>query len=292
MVALAFLTDAAAQQVNNLRAKVVRKSGNARFTTGNGVWQPVKVGDTFRAGTVIQTDAQKGSYVDLVLGDATGLVISPGDAAPSTIATPAKNSYQPKAEQNVVRVWENSALGIDKLTSMETGADVVTETQLDLKAGHIMGTVKKLSAASKYEVKIPNGVAGIRGSLYELWATGLLKVGMGLGVLAWVGSDGSVNSKEVHGGYQFEPGTGEITPLSAGDLEGMRNFQSSLGSFARGGSEMHPIGTARDHTIYHVSPHRRRGHSPGNGGGSNDESGGPVITTAGGSAITAAAGEQ
>ena len=56
---------------------------------------------------------------------------------------------------------ENSALGIDKLTSMDTGSDSVTETQLDLKAGHIMGSVKKLSAASKYEVKIPNGVAGI-----------------------------------------------------------------------------------------------------------------------------------
>jgi len=57
-------------------------------------------------------------------------------------------TYQPAAEQNMVRIWENSRLGLDKLTSTETGANVVTETQLDLQAGHIFGSVKKMSAAS------------------------------------------------------------------------------------------------------------------------------------------------
>ncbi len=37
----------------------------------------------------------------------------------------------------MVRIWENTLLSIDKLTVTQTGADVVTETQLDLKAGHI-----------------------------------------------------------------------------------------------------------------------------------------------------------
>ena len=70
-------------------------------------------------------------------------------------------------------MWENTLLGIDKLTVTQTGADVVTETQLDLKAGHIFGMVKKMSAASKYEVKIPNGVAGIRGTVYDISAEGV-----------------------------------------------------------------------------------------------------------------------
>ena len=81
----------------------------------------------------------------------------------------------------MVRIWENTLLGIDKLTETQTGADVVTETQLDLKAGHIFGTVKKMSAASKYEVKIPNGVAGIRGTVYDISAEGVVKVSVGLG---------------------------------------------------------------------------------------------------------------
>ena len=268
-MALALVTNVSAQEVKQLKAKVIRVSGHARFTTGNNVWQPLKVGDTLRAGTVIQTENQKGSFVDLVIGDGSGAVVTSSGSSSSSAAppTPAKNSYQPKAEQNVVRIMENSALGIDKLTSMDTGSDSVTETQLDLKAGHIMGSVKKLSAASKYEVKIPNGVAGIRGSLYELWATGLLKVGVGLGVLAWVGGDGNVNSKDVSGGNQFDPATGEVSPISPSDLNEMNNF---FGSFRGMGGGVPNINDAPDHTIYHVSPIHGNGNgNGGNGGNSN-----------------------
>src|SRR5690349_24996818 len=98
----------------------------------------------------------------------------------------ASSSYQPSVDQNVVRIWENSAVGIDKLTSMQTGAEAVTETQLDLKAGRITGSVKKMSAASKYEVKLPNGVAGIRGTTYDITADGLIKVYVGSVVVATV----------------------------------------------------------------------------------------------------------
>src|SRR5947209_3491181 len=66
-MALVLVTNVSAQEVKQLRAKVIRMSGHARFTTGNNVWQPLKVGDTLRAGTVIQTENQKGSYVDLIL---------------------------------------------------------------------------------------------------------------------------------------------------------------------------------------------------------------------------------
>src|SRR5207248_640718 len=139
--------------------------------------------------------------------------------------------------------WENSALGIDKLTTMDTGGDNVSETMLDLKAGHIMGSVKKLSAASRYEVKIPNGVAGIRGSLYELWATGLLKVGVGLGMLSWVGTDNTVNTKEVNGGFQFNPATGETSEISPSDRISMEEFARSFRGMTGG---VPPITTALD----------------------------------------------
>src|SRR6266705_3145416 len=170
------------------KARVIRKSGTARFTTGNGVWQPVKVGDVFGSGTIIQTDQAKGSYVDLVLGDANAPVASSYAAGPELAPiTATVASYQPKSEQNIVRIWENSALGIDNLGSMQTGADTVTDTQLDLRAGHIFGTVKKMSASSKYEIKLPNGVAGIRGTCYDLWVTGLFRIGNGSGVISLIG---------------------------------------------------------------------------------------------------------
>jgi hypothetical protein len=232
-LALATTGTASAQAVKQLKAKVVRIKGTARFTSGNGEWHPLKVGDVLKAGNIIQTDQSRGSYVDLVLGDGTGSVPTVGassTSAPSTSKPSPASNYQPKAEQNFVRVWENSALGIDKLTSMETGSDTVTETQLDLRAGHILGSVKKMSAASKYEVKIPNGVAGIRGTIYDITADGVIKVSSGSVVLAWVSPDGTVVTQVVNGGNQFDARSGQSSPLSADAIRSMEVTQAAMGA--------------------------------------------------------------
>ena len=210
-VVLAMVSTLAAQTPKQGTAKVVRLKGAARYTTGNNVWQPLKVGDIVKPGTIIQT-ADK-SRVDLVLGDSSAPVARPvaGDML----------TYQPNAEQNMVRMWENTLLGIDKLAVMETGADEETLTQLDLKAGHIFGMVKKMSAASKYEVKIPNGVAGIRGTVYDISAEGVIKVLSGSVVLAYVGPDGTVVTQVVMGLQEFDARTGTMTPLPNPDKTGM-----------------------------------------------------------------------
>src|SRR5215469_7902944 len=127
-VALGLACAASAQNMVPRKARVVRKSGNARFTTGNNVWQPVKVGDVYGAGAIIQTEQTKGSYVDLVLGDGKGVVATADTTTEQQFApiTAHMASYQPRSEQNVVRIWENSALGIDGLSSTQTGADTVS----------------------------------------------------------------------------------------------------------------------------------------------------------------------
>ena len=73
-------------------------------------------------------------------------------------------SYKPATEQNVVRVLAGSLLIIDKLTTTDTGADTVSDTELNLKQGGIYASVKKLSPASQYLVKTPTGIAGVRGT--------------------------------------------------------------------------------------------------------------------------------
>src|SRR5881296_1265363 len=81
-VALAMASSLTAQTVTQGKAKVGRIKGYARFTTGNNVWQPLKVGETIRPGTVIQTGVEKGSFVDLVLGDGSGAAVAGAIAAP------------------------------------------------------------------------------------------------------------------------------------------------------------------------------------------------------------------
>src|SRR4051812_2361349 len=105
LVALAMVSSAAAQNLVPGTAKVIRIKGPARFTTGNGVWQPLKVGDKIKPGTVIQTSMDKGSFVDLVLGEGSGGSVSDlnmgGAPSSSSSASPVGN-YSAKAQQNVV----------------------------------------------------------------------------------------------------------------------------------------------------------------------------------------------
>jgi hypothetical protein len=87
-------------------------------------------------------------------------------------------------------VAENSTLVLDKLAFTETGADTVVEVQLNLPDGTILGNVNKLSAASKYEVKVPNGVAGIRGTRYRISSSGYVVLLDGSLIMVYVPTTG------------------------------------------------------------------------------------------------------
>ena len=202
-IALAMVATATAQQMVQATAKVVRIKGDARYATAANVWQPLKVGDTLNAGAIIQT--AKDSRVDLVLGEK--------DAIANEHKWGEVIQYQPEVEQDFVRVWENSVMAIDKLMVADTGADQIKETQLDLRAGRIFGTVKKLSAASRYEVKIPNGVAGIRGTIYIISAEGVLSVMKGSVGIAHPDGSGNVVTQVVVGGQSYDCRTGQFTPI-------------------------------------------------------------------------------
>ena len=243
-VALAMVSTLAAQTASQGSAKVVRLKGSARYAAGPNLGQLLKVGDIVRPGSVIQTAA--GSRLDLALGDGSAPVAGSGAAASS-----ATLSYAPSAEQNIVRLWENTLLSIDKLTVTQTGADVVTETQLDLKAGHIFGMVKKMSAASKYEVKLPNGVAGIRGTVYDISAEGVIKVLSGSVVLAYVGPDGSVVTQVINGSQQFDARTGVLSTLPPAEGSEMKRYINEL----RAGFMPPAVPVSADMTLQYISPH-------------------------------------
>jgi len=236
---------ASAQSTDGI-AKVVAKMGDARyFVAGDSTPHEVKVGMILKPGVTIQTASGMGNYVDIVLNNASATAAPSG--SPSEIA-----NWQPKADQDGIRVFENTILAVDKLSRTSTGADTVTDTEMDLKAGSILGTVKKLTPTSKYEVKIPNGVAGIRGTVYFLSASGILRVVTGSVVVAYVGPGGNVITQLVNAGEQFDTNTGLVTPIDV-------NVLQSLSRIAFGFREVfiHPITfIAPDERVYFVSPVR------------------------------------
>lgn len=187
--------------------------GQAQFSEGT-TWNNLQSGQILKPGSVIRT--ANDSRVDLFLDENGPLV----------------------------RLLENTTLGLDKLNFEETGVDTVIETQLDLRSGSIVGIVKKLSAASKYEVKTPNGVAGVRGTQYRSFATGATQVFEGSMVSVFVKPTGAVQTESLAAGDQFDPATGK-GPISKADLaEGLAQI-NALRGIPEGINEMGPYAAGR-----------------------------------------------
>lgn len=144
------------------RAEVRAVKGTAYYSPSAGApMEPLKVGAVMGPGSTIKTGPA--GTVDLFLGRSVG----------------------------VLRVIENTTLGFDKLAFTDTGADTVVEVQLNLPEGTILGNVEKLSTASKYEIKVPNGVAGIRGTKFRISATGYIVLLDGTLIFVYVAPGGN-----------------------------------------------------------------------------------------------------
>jgi hypothetical protein len=205
----------------------VRIVGEARYSLGDGKWHPLVAGKILVAGAVIQTGHD--ATVDVILGKRTPTMLELGkrkyNALPSRVSLAADAnvrgyvSYRPLAEQNAIRMTGDTVLAIDKLNVSDTGVDTVGDTELDLRQGGIYCSVKKLSGASQYLIKIPNGIAGVRGTLFYIDATGRCIVYRNSAVLSITGPDGKPITVVVGEGNQFDPGNlgnGQPGPLSPG----------------------------------------------------------------------------
>lgn len=250
-IAFAVMASLSANAADLGVAKVVNVHGAARYmTSDNSSWRPLKTGTILKSGAVIQTASD--SYVDVVLHNPDARIGGNAGATSSIVPISTRNmgGIGQQAEQDAIHVYQNTVLGVDKLLVTQTGADTVTDTELDLKAGKILGTVKKLSAASRYEVKIPNGVAGIRGTIYTLSSDGVLSVLSGSVVESYVVQDGSVNPVEVREGQQYNPATGQVTPIPQSTVTEILGILETFG--------IQPttpiIFITPDRTVYFVSP--------------------------------------
>jgi hypothetical protein len=191
------------------KAVVRAVSGDATFATAGSAAAPLKVGATLYSGTTIKTSG--GAVVDLFLGNSAG----------------------------VVRVAENSTLSIDKLVSTETGADSVVEVQLNLPDGTIWGNANKLSAASKYEIKVPNGVAGIRGTQFRMNSAGYVVLLNGSLIMVYVPPNGNPTPYPLFGppAQYFSPTEG-VKPAPD---ELVKEVSDQFGAMGRGpGDHGHP----------------------------------------------------
>jgi len=240
-VAFAMVTSA---QAAERMGTVVKITGSARYSTGNNIWQPLNVGTVLKSGALVQT--AKASWVDIVLSESDAALRPPTAAGVGA----GGGGRRPAAPQDLVRVWEDSVMVIDRLAVVETGAEKVTETQLDLRSGKVLGSVKKMTAASRFEVKVPNGVAGIRGTLFAISADGVVSVSVGQVVISWTKADGSTGTQVVSEGWQFDVRSGELSKIPDVILNDLKNFQVVGVAYGSAPTTRRAV----DQTIIFVSP--------------------------------------
>jgi hypothetical protein len=261
---LALAVAASAQTFKPGVATIVRIQGEARYSLSDDIWHPLVVGKTLGAGAVIQTAHD--AMVDMVLGKAVEMpqaALWPDRIGPAPDANiRGMVDYRPSVEQNMVRMTGDTVLSLDKLTVSDTGLDAVSDTELDLKQGRIFVSVKKFSAASQYLVKIPNGIAGVRGTLFEIDASGWCAVLKNSALLAIVGPNGVPVTYVVGEGNQFDPQTGQISPLPS-DLHNLLvQMATALDTLY-----VEVVSFTYDRTYCYISPvHGYHHHHGGDGG--------------------------
>ncbi len=229
VLSLSLISSANAQSSPQRTGKVVRIKGEARYSTGNKVWQPLKVGTVLKSGYVVQTAMN--SFVDVVLSETDKAAAANLTPLVMAVSSPAAGSgagggagVVPTPDQDVIRVLDDSYLVFDSLTATATGADTVTETMLDLKKGSVFGSVKKQAAASRFEVKTPNGVAGIRGTIFLISANGNIACLVGSIIVAFTDAAGNVVTQVVGAGQMFDAATRQVSAIGGPLLSRLTNL--------------------------------------------------------------------
>ncbi len=263
-VAFATASSLSAQNKEEV-VKVVRIVGAARYAPPGGTMQELTKGAILKAGSVIQSGIAPSSYVDIVIGGANAPLPALGAVDYRRFNPNAR--YAARSAQSVLRLYANTVLGIDKLVANETGAGTVSETELDLRKGHIMGNVKKLSAGSEFRIRYPKGVAAIRGSgVFDMTVEeirelkpgeqpGAVPLGIsfsmysGSGVISYTDANGTVVTQVVAPMQSWNSGaptiTGAFPPGLVGQTTTFVNQTQITGAQPIVGA---PAGSVPDHT--------------------------------------------
>jgi len=253
---LSLAASAPAQSTVKQYATVSRIVGQAQYSAGDNVWHPLVVGKVLGPGNVMKTATN--STVQIIIGDAINNHISLPVVGDHTVTVGPATDYAVRglmsskviAAQNVISMGSDTVLAIDKLSVANTGVDAASDTELDLRQGTITGTVKKLSAASQYLIKIPNGIAGIRGTTFFLSANGFIYVKDGSAVISEV-INGQTITQTVTAGEQFDPATGQVTQLTPLEMQNAEQGAVMAVTLQEG-----IISFANDQTTVYVSPNR------------------------------------
>jgi ferric-dicitrate binding protein FerR (iron transport regulator) len=131
----------AAGAVREMKATVRAVHGDVQYKQGAGEYKKVRPNDELPGNATIKTGPN--SNADLIVNGRT----------------------------STVRIEAGTEMTLEKMEAFGPTSQADSQTTLNLHHGDVLGSVRKLSAASKYQVATPNGVAGIRGTDFQVSVT-------------------------------------------------------------------------------------------------------------------------
>jgi hypothetical protein len=160
-------------------------AGNVEFSTGPDRWRPLRLDSKLDGGSVIRTRAD--GTLDFYLHES----------------------------KTTLRLTPNSTLVIQTLNVWRAGDQEVTDTELKLLAGGIVGAQKKLMKPSHFQITTAKGVANIVGTEYLVSASGAVTVLSGMvSVNCTLPGKTELVQVSVPAGQSFDPATGTVVPTS------------------------------------------------------------------------------
>jgi len=206
---------------------VVRVKGSASYSLDGGTtWLPVVLRKPLSPGSLIRTEDN--GVVDLLIGQS---VSDKNVEIFKNLPTPDKLSKNPAPveEHNMIRMRPNTTLGIDKLLVPEADPTSISDAELDLKKGRILASIRKVSPSSEYFIKIPNGVAAVRGTQLELSSDGTGSSAQVVSGTVWISytiTDANGNPVSGPDGKPFPPVQVTLNPGQSIDFT--QNLLNSL----------------------------------------------------------------
>lgn len=164
----------------------------------------------------------------------------------------------------VLRLRPDSVLELAKMDEVVAEENVIVDTRLNLKAGSLIGSQRKLARPSTFTITTPDGSATIRGTEYLVTSGGAVTCFRGE-VAVNSSRLGNPVSAEVPAGFSFNPATGQVAATtsaslvsSSHDIQAMRENANTLGM---GGDNFDRDNCDGDHGHDHdVSPHKGHHH--------------------------------
>jgi hypothetical protein len=142
------------------RAEVRAVMGSASYSTSGGQAMALRPGAVLAEGLVIQSGP--GSAVDLWLGQSAG----------------------------TVRLTQSTTLALEKLPTSDDAPENTIQIRLNLLDGTILGFNNNLTTASRYEVKVSNGIVAVGGNKFRINSRGFLVLLSGTLLFAHVPAGG------------------------------------------------------------------------------------------------------